>query len=366
MSEKIDKLLENAREMTPEEREEQRRSFAHGNASISNPNVTRDMIDRAAEGMREQAAKFDPNEACCYGMLVAGNQHHDCDYSKCTYACTTSSDHPTPGFCGETSDGKMPPRCPAHREAERTAPPIGRGFVYDEDAAKHLAGKEIPLEAPVSTSSAQQHVGIHTGTLSRPMPLELMDRATSLGPPSRRVLLELHGNISDASLQTLFCELQLHAMVCDSSVTRAVAREFPVVGLPEQKSYNPQNDNVRAYLADLVAVGRMHNLTLSHEDGQGAFCVEGRDSVEDDSNDRWLMAASDDTAPPPPLDARRFSQHVGRGVDVVRAELGWERTVQWAEAFEEQIAKPGSTHFHGHRINLLVDERGYVKKVVIG
>lgn len=35
--------------MSPEEREEQRRSFAHGNASISNPKVTRAMVDKAAD-----------------------------------------------------------------------------------------------------------------------------------------------------------------------------------------------------------------------------------------------------------------------------------------------------------------------------
>jgi hypothetical protein len=37
------------REMTPEEREAQRRSFAYGNAVIDNPNVTREMVDAAAE-----------------------------------------------------------------------------------------------------------------------------------------------------------------------------------------------------------------------------------------------------------------------------------------------------------------------------
>jgi hypothetical protein len=36
-------------EMTPEEREAQRRSFAYGNAVIDNPNVTREMVDAAAE-----------------------------------------------------------------------------------------------------------------------------------------------------------------------------------------------------------------------------------------------------------------------------------------------------------------------------
>lgn len=34
--------------MTPAEREAQRRSFAFGNANIENPDVTREVIDRAA------------------------------------------------------------------------------------------------------------------------------------------------------------------------------------------------------------------------------------------------------------------------------------------------------------------------------
>ena len=38
-------------EMSPAEREEQRRSFAHGNVALHNPEVTREVIDRAAESM---------------------------------------------------------------------------------------------------------------------------------------------------------------------------------------------------------------------------------------------------------------------------------------------------------------------------
>ena len=40
--------------MTPEEREEQRRSFAYGNAALSNPNITREMVDDAAERLAEE------------------------------------------------------------------------------------------------------------------------------------------------------------------------------------------------------------------------------------------------------------------------------------------------------------------------
>ncbi len=41
--------LSREHEMTPEEMEAQRRSFAFGNANIDNPNVTREMIDQAAD-----------------------------------------------------------------------------------------------------------------------------------------------------------------------------------------------------------------------------------------------------------------------------------------------------------------------------
>lgn len=39
--------------MTPEAKACQRISFAYGNANISNPNVTREMVERAAEKMKE-------------------------------------------------------------------------------------------------------------------------------------------------------------------------------------------------------------------------------------------------------------------------------------------------------------------------
>lgn len=47
----LDELIALARkiEMTPEQAEEQRRSFAYGNCKIENDRITREMIDRAAE-----------------------------------------------------------------------------------------------------------------------------------------------------------------------------------------------------------------------------------------------------------------------------------------------------------------------------
>jgi hypothetical protein len=50
-------LLASARraEMTPEQREEQRRSFAYGNTALENPRITRQIIDQEAEKLSPQA-----------------------------------------------------------------------------------------------------------------------------------------------------------------------------------------------------------------------------------------------------------------------------------------------------------------------
>jgi RNA-splicing ligase RtcB len=47
----LDELIEATRKiaMTPEQAEEQRRSFAYGNTAIENALITREMIDEAAE-----------------------------------------------------------------------------------------------------------------------------------------------------------------------------------------------------------------------------------------------------------------------------------------------------------------------------
>ena len=53
MSTELEKLLELAKrvQMTPEEKEKQRRSFAYGNARIENERITREAIDRAADSI---------------------------------------------------------------------------------------------------------------------------------------------------------------------------------------------------------------------------------------------------------------------------------------------------------------------------
>lgn len=51
MSEALQLLLEAAKSATPsaEQQEEQRRSFAYGNAAFENSLITREMIDKQAE-----------------------------------------------------------------------------------------------------------------------------------------------------------------------------------------------------------------------------------------------------------------------------------------------------------------------------
>jgi hypothetical protein len=56
MSDELEKLLEAARyrPMTPSEQEEQRRSFAYGNANIENERVSRETVDQQAEELKEK------------------------------------------------------------------------------------------------------------------------------------------------------------------------------------------------------------------------------------------------------------------------------------------------------------------------
>jgi hypothetical protein len=63
MPTRLQELLDEARTrvMTPEEKEEQRRSFAYGNTKIENPRITREMVDHAAE-------ELGPPKACGAGL----------------------------------------------------------------------------------------------------------------------------------------------------------------------------------------------------------------------------------------------------------------------------------------------------------
>ena len=54
MTKHLQDLLEAAKKVvpTPEEKEQQRRSFAYGNTKIENSRITREMVDRAAEAIK--------------------------------------------------------------------------------------------------------------------------------------------------------------------------------------------------------------------------------------------------------------------------------------------------------------------------
>lgn len=51
-------LLEAAKDfvLSPEEKEQQRRSFAYGNTVVESPRITREMIDRAADELARARA----------------------------------------------------------------------------------------------------------------------------------------------------------------------------------------------------------------------------------------------------------------------------------------------------------------------
>ncbi len=55
MTKKLEELLDAAKhiEVTPEQREEQRRSFAFGNTNIEDARITREMVDEEAEKLKQ-------------------------------------------------------------------------------------------------------------------------------------------------------------------------------------------------------------------------------------------------------------------------------------------------------------------------
>jgi hypothetical protein len=54
----LQELLDEAKKavQTPQEKEEQRRSFAYGNTKIENRRITREMVDQEAEALNNAAA----------------------------------------------------------------------------------------------------------------------------------------------------------------------------------------------------------------------------------------------------------------------------------------------------------------------
>jgi hypothetical protein len=55
MTDNLKELLEKAKsvKVSPEQKEEQRRSFAYGNTNIENPRITRETVDQAAEQLKK-------------------------------------------------------------------------------------------------------------------------------------------------------------------------------------------------------------------------------------------------------------------------------------------------------------------------
>lgn len=55
MTDKLKDLFEKAKsvKVSPEDKEEQRRSFAYGNTNIENPRITRETIDQEAEKLKK-------------------------------------------------------------------------------------------------------------------------------------------------------------------------------------------------------------------------------------------------------------------------------------------------------------------------
>ena len=62
MTRHLEDLLEAAKRvvMTPEEKEQQRRSFAYGNTKIENSRITREMVDEAADALNKAKAQMQP------------------------------------------------------------------------------------------------------------------------------------------------------------------------------------------------------------------------------------------------------------------------------------------------------------------
>jgi len=58
VTKELQELLDAAKNfvMSPEQKEEQRRSFAFGNTKIENPRITRESVDREAEALKGKVA----------------------------------------------------------------------------------------------------------------------------------------------------------------------------------------------------------------------------------------------------------------------------------------------------------------------
>lgn len=57
MTEELQRLLDKAKTLmpSPEQKEEQRRSFAYGNTNIENSRITREIVDQEAEKLKKSS-----------------------------------------------------------------------------------------------------------------------------------------------------------------------------------------------------------------------------------------------------------------------------------------------------------------------
>jgi len=88
------------RVMTAEEREEQRRSFAHGNIALHNPAVTREVIDKAADELAAEPARDKVRKFSITVTVRAEDAERIGEELK---ECVDKQFDATPGYCGSFS-----------------------------------------------------------------------------------------------------------------------------------------------------------------------------------------------------------------------------------------------------------------------
>jgi hypothetical protein len=126
---KVQRLLETARDvvLTPEEKEQQRRSFAYGNVSIENPRITREMVDREADLLDGKAQgqgllrSAQDRLLISLGMTCVGWPGHVSHLSQ-----RTRQGWQARGTGSEGQEVKIPQRCHPRTFLNRGLLPSGR------------------------------------------------------------------------------------------------------------------------------------------------------------------------------------------------------------------------------------------------
>lgn len=62
-----------------------------------------------------------------------------------------------------------------------------------------------------------------------------------------------------------------------------------------RRKENGDTPAIDLFIEEIIAVCKKHGMSISHEDGHGAFVIENEDN---ERNFDWLRDASDNTAPP--------------------------------------------------------------------